>query len=191
MILFIHNNYNENKDGIEKFNAVYDAYYRYVYKIIYNIIQNADETDDIVQDVFVIIWNTLDVITDEVSAKAWISTISSNAAVNFAKKKKTAASKIINIDDDIIYSVNSDCIQDPAELVVSNDNINAIFREIKKMDKKYSDVLLLYFKFHMKPETIAGYLGRNPKTVYTQLQRGREILKQKLIPGAAVSESEV
>ena len=34
----------------------------------------------------------------------------------------------------------------------------------------------------MKPETIAGYLGRNPKTVYTQLQRGREILKQKLIP---------
>ena len=136
MILFIHNNYNENKDSIEKFNAVYDAYYRYVYKIIYNIIQNTDETDDIVQDVFVIIWNTLDVITDEVSAKAWISTISRNAAVNFAKKKKTAASKIINIDDDIIYSVNPDCIQDPAELVVSNDNINAIFCEIKKLDKK-------------------------------------------------------
>ena len=93
MILFIHNNYNENKDSIEKFNAVYDAYYRYVYKIIYNIIQNTDETDDIVQDVFVIIWNTLDVITDEVSAKAWISTISRNAPTSSASSTVMISSR--------------------------------------------------------------------------------------------------
>lgn len=40
MILFIHNNYNENKDSIEKFNAVYDAYGMYIklFIILYKIL---------------------------------------------------------------------------------------------------------------------------------------------------------
>ncbi len=180
MIFFITSNNTKKND--EKFSNIYNTYYCYTYKIVMNVLKhNSEETEDIVQEVFTNVWKTLDVITDDTSAKAWIATIARNTAINFLKKKASKDKRVLDIDDDIMYAVVTKEENDPADLVANADSVERIYEEMRNMDKKYADVLLLSFKFHMTPEKIAEVLQRKPKTVYTQLSRGKQILKEKLL----------
>lgn len=179
MILFIHSEYSDENN--KKFDYIFKEYYRYVYKIVFNVISDISQVEDIVQEVFISVWKTLDAITDDQSAKAWLSTIARNTATNFLKKKIVHDNRILDIDDDIIYSVTPESANDPADLIASQDSVERIYNEIRKLDKRYADVLLLSFKFHLTPDKTAEYLKRNPKTVYTQLKRGKEILKERLL----------
>lgn len=187
MILFINNDNTKEKE--EKFYNIYNTYYRYTYTIAMNVLKhNSEETEDIVQEVFTNVWKTLDVITDDTSAKAWIATIARNTAINFLKKKVSRNSKTLDIEDDIMYAVIGGEENDPADLVATAESVEKIYEEISNMDKKYADVLLLSFKFHMTPEKIAEVLQRKPKTVYTQLSRGKQILKEKLLSKEEVKQ---
>lgn len=181
MILFLQNLDTVGSDNEKRFNYIYDKYYRYAYTIAFNVVKSTLEMEEIMQEVFLNVWRTIDIITDEHSARAWISTIARNTAINILRTKITKAKNILDIDDDVIYSATPDFVCDPTELIISRDSVEGVYSEIKKMDKRYADVLLLSFKFHLSPGKIAEYLKRNPKTVYTQLGRGKELLKERLI----------
>lgn len=133
------------------------------------------------QDIWLNIWRTINVITDNTSAKAWISTLARNAAKNLLNKNSTRDKRVIDVDDDVLYSTTPDFESDPIDIVASRDNIDYIYNQIRSMDKKYSDVLLLKHKFKCTPDEIAKLLYINPKTVYTRLSRGEKMLKEKLL----------
>ena len=127
------------------------------------------------------IWRTIDVITEDSSAKAWISTLAHNTAKNILDKKIVRDKKFLNIDDDILYAVTPDSADDPIDIVASKDNIEYIYQQIRTLNKKYSDALLLKHKFKCTPDEIAKLLHTNPKTIYTRLSRGEKMLKEKLL----------
>lgn len=179
MILFI--NSVQNIDNNSKFDSIYDKYYAYAYKIAYNILGSPAMIEDVLQDVYVNVWRTIDVITDEQTAKAWISTIARNTAINALNKNNIKNNKFIEIDDDVLFSVTSSEGNDPADIVVSEENVQFIYDAIKNLKHIYSDVLILKYKFHHSPEQIAKLLNLNIKTVYTRLERGTGILKEKLL----------
>lgn len=178
MILFITEYEITNKE--QKFEYIFQTYYSYACKIAFNILNHADGVEDVVQDSFTNIWKTLSVITDEVSAKAWISTIVRNTAINARNKSNRYSQNILEIEDDVMYSVTPDVTCIPEEFVVSNQNVEFIYQQIKTLDKKYADILLLHYKFQFDPTMIASLLKMNPKTVYTRLSRGKEKLKATL-----------
>ncbi len=190
MIFFIHG--FSDQEQSQKFDAIYEKYYRYAYTIAFRIVHNTSAMEEIMQDTFLNVWKSLNVITDEVSAKAWIATIARNTALNYLAKENTRRSKVLDIDDDVLYSETPDCELDPVALTEIQDNVNRVYQNIRELDKKYSDVLLLNIKFHMPPEEIAKYLQRNVKTAYTQLSRGKGMLRQSLSTdcrkGGAVNE---
>ena len=65
-----------------------------------------------------------------------------------------------------------------------------IYNSIKEMDKRYSEILLFKYKFHYSAEQIAELLDLNVKTVYTRIDRGRKILKDRLLLMKGGSEDE-
>ena len=87
----------------------------------------------------------------------------------------------LKIDDDILYAVTPDSAYDPIDIVASKDNIEYIYQQIRTLNKKYSDALLLKHKFKCTPDEIAKLLHTNPKTIYTRLSRGEKMLKEKLL----------
>lgn len=171
----------DNKDRHAKFDRLYKEFYRYSYTVAYNVIRDVNQMEDVMQEVWLNIWRTCDVITDDSSAKAWISTLARNMAKNVLDKKIVRDKRLLDIDDDVLYAVTPDSEDDPIDIVASKDNIEYIYRQMRTLNKKYSDVLLLKHKFKCTPDEIAKLLHTNPKTIYTRLSRGEKMLKDKLL----------
>lgn len=87
-------------------------------------------------------------------------------------KKVVRDKRAIDIDDDFLYAVTSDFGDDPTDIVASKVNITFIYEQMRTLNKKYSDALLLKHKF--TPDEIAKLLHINPKTIYTRLSRGEK-----------------
>lgn len=172
---------SDDKD--EKFNKLYTKYYGYAYTIAKNILYDKSYVDDMVHDIFYNIWNNIDKIDadDELGAKAWISVIAKNTTINKYNKDKKISPKIAQIDNDTLYATVAERSANPCDIVVNDDNVEYIYRQIGKLGKKYSDVMLLKYKYDHTPEEIAEMLGMNVKTVYTRLTRGRDLLKTKMV----------
>lgn len=147
----------------------------------FNVIHDVNQMEDVMQEAWLNIWRTIDVITDDSSAKAWISTLAHNTAKNILDKKIVRDKKFLDIDDDILYAVTPDFVDDPIDIVASKDNIEYIYQQIRTLNKKYSDALLLKHKFKCTPDEIAKLLHTNSKTIYTRLSRGEKMLKEKLL----------
>lgn len=171
----------DNEDKHAKFERLYKEFYRYSYKVAFNIIRDVNHMEDIMQDAWLNIWRTIDVITDDSSAKAWISTLTHNTAKSVLDKKIVKDKRVLDVDDDILYAVTPDSADDPIDIVASNDNIEYIYQQMRTLNKKYSDALLLKHKFKCTPDEIAKLLHTNPKTIYTRLSRGEKMLKEKLL----------
>ena len=154
---------SDNQDRHAKFDRLYKEFYRYSYKVAFNVIHDINQMED------------------DSSAKAWISTLAHNTAKNILDKKIVRDKKFLNIDDDILYAVTPDSADDPIDIVASKDNIEYIYQQIRTLNKKYSDALLLKHKFKCTPDEIAKLLHTNPKTIYTRLSRGEKMLKEKLL----------
>lgn len=56
-----------------------------------------------------------------------------------------------------------------------------VFRAVMDLPRKYRIVLHLYYFEGYSTKEIAGLLSRKPATVRSQLDRGRELLKQRLL----------
>ena len=179
MILFF-NVVEDNRENEQKFDNIYEQYYPYAYKIAYNIVRDTGPMEDIMQNIFLNVWKIIDKMTDEQSTKALIATIARNTAINTGQKISYDNDKTLNIDDDTMYAITPINNVDPLDDIVSEENIQSIYEQIKSMKKIYADVLLLKYKFHFSPEKIAETLQLNIKTVYTRIDRGDKILREKL-----------
>lgn len=166
----------------DKFNEVYEKYSRYVYKIAYNVLKDADQMEDMLQEIFANIWKHFGKIDfdDEVAAKAWISVVARHTAITKYNKNKKITPQVAEIDNDVLYATVSSNSANPADIIVNDATIDYIFSEIEKLGDKYSDLLLLTYKYEMTPYEIADLLKLNVKTVYTRLDRGKAALRKKL-----------
>lgn len=180
MILFM-NSSDDNNRNHDKFDRLYAQFYRYAYKVAFNVIHDMHQMEDIMQEVWLNIWRSVDVITDDESAKAWISTLAHNTAKNCLDKKIVRDKRTFDIDDDVLYSVTPDFAVAPADVVASEENIEYIYRQIRSLDKKYADALLLKHKYKCTPTEIAKLLHEPLKTIYSRLSRGEKMLKNKLV----------
>lgn len=180
MFLFTYNSDNRKK-MLAKFENIYNKYYKYAYKIAYNILNDTGAVEDTVQDVFFSIWKIIDKINDENSIKSLVGTCARNAAINTYNKNKITPKPILEtLENDNSYcDIQNSC--DPADIVADKDNIIRIYEYIKNnLHSKYSDVLLLKYKYNLTAEEISRLLKVNTKTVYTRINRGRRILEQNL-----------
>ena len=171
-----------NISNKEKFDILYKNYYKYVYKIAFSILKSEKHIDDTVQESFMKIWKSIEKlnINDKEGCKAFISVVTKNTAINKYNKDKKSASNFVEIEDTVLFATTRDDSSDPADIIVNDDTIDYIHNKIKELGDKYSDVMLLKYKYDYTPEEIAELTGINLKTVYTKLSRGREILKSKL-----------
>ncbi len=184
MILFIMQ--IESKDDENKrFHLYFNKYYKYAKAIAYNITGSMQNVEDIAQEAFISLWNVREKMVDDTSAKALVSVITRNTAINWLKKSIYAVKRTAPLEE--CTAAGPSEVSDPLEIVVDRENVNFIRSEMKSLNRIYSDVLLLKYGFGLEPDKIAELLGVGVKTVYTRIARGRELLKKRLL----IKESEV
>ncbi len=131
--------------------------------------------EDVVQNAFVKIIKYIDLINwdfPETHIKSYIFTIISNEAKNLQNDLEPWKS----CDKDVDLLSEDDFIRN---LDIKN-SFDKVVEAIKRMDEKYSSVLMLYYCHEISVKEISNILGLSPKTIYTRIARGKVLLLKEI-----------
>ena len=138
-----------------------------VYRLAIIHCSSSADADDIFQEVFLKLLKYKKTIKSEEHLKAWLLTVTINQCksmhLSIWNKRKVSI-------DEILEPVISNEKEDYAEL----------HEAIKDIPIKYRDVIHLFYFEDLSIKEISQILNRNEGTIKTQLNRGRQLLKDKL-----------
>lgn len=168
--------YTENKNDI--LEQLYEKYKYLMYHISYDILKDNALAEDTVQSAFLKLTNTNFEIDDVNSNKtrSFMVIITRNIAFDIYNKRKRE--NIIYIDDDI-NEVPDEGLP-PTEIVLNKINISEVAQALKKMDEKYSDVIILRYFYNLNDAEISNLLGITEQLIRVRLHRARKILVNKM-----------
>ena len=164
-----------------KVTELYHKYHTEMFKVAGAKLRKAnhsmDLVPDVVQNAFIKICDKFEYIRfdrDEREIEAYIMAIVANEAYNILRNKPDETVSLDDLDEDL------PCSDDFVEDMCTHADFETVVRTITEMDDLYSIPLELKYIKGMKPKKIAEHLNLNTKTVYTNLERGKALLFQKL-----------
>ncbi len=135
-----------------------------VFKIAYTYCKNRNDTEDVFQEVFLRYFKKQPVFDSLEYEKAWFIRVT----INCCKKLLLSSwfKKTLPLEDNLTF-------QTPEE--------SDLFYAVMELPLKYRIVVHLFYYEDYKIRDIAGITSQKETTVATQLQRARQLLKNKLL----------
>jgi RNA polymerase sigma-70 factor (ECF subfamily) len=150
----------------EEVNSAMQRYSDMVLRLCMVNLKNSADAEDIFQNVFLKYVLSTIRFESEDHEKAWFIRVTINACRDLLKS--FSRSRTITMEDLSYYAPDATPEQ------------YAVMEALWALPKQYREVIYLhYYEGYTAPE-IAGLLKRNLNTVYTHLNRGKELLKQSL-----------
>ena len=141
-----------------------------VYRISLIYLRNKEDTEDVFQEIFIKLFNSNKTFENTEHLKAWLITVTSNQCKNMLRspwRKKAVAL------DALCAAAREEHGAEESDLI----------KELLGLPLKYRRVLYLHYYEGYKNDEIGDMLQVSPATVRTQMKRGREMLKSKLMEG--------
>lgn len=146
--------------GNQNIQDIVDNYSDLLLRIAFQNLKNLSDAQDIVQEVYIKLMKSDVNFHSEEHLKAWLIRVTINKCKDFFKsswfKKTTSLSQTM-------------------ELFAPDEQ--EVMEEIFQLDKKYRNVIYLYYYEGYKINEIASMLSKSPNTVSSWLQRARNKLK--------------
>ena len=150
----------------EEVNMAVEKYSNMIRRMCMIHLKNYADTEDIFQKVFLKYVLSSVTFESEEHERAWFIRVTVNACKDLLKS--FFRSRTVSLDE---------LLEQPAAL--SEDN-REVLEAVLALPEKYKDVVYLhYYEEYTAPE-ISKILGKNVNSVYTLLNRSRQILKEKL-----------
>ncbi len=163
----------------EQFSALVLQYERLVYTVCFQLVRDAAAAEDLTQETFLSAYLHRDGIP-EGCERQWLGRVAANKAkdhLQSAWKRHT----VLPGDQELARGLSP-----PAEEVALRRSTAAEVREaVEGMKEPYRLVCRLCLLEERSVEEAARALGRPPKTIYTQLSRGKRLLREALERGDA------
>ena len=150
----------------QEVNKAIERYSDTVRRICMLYLKNYADTEDIFQTVFLKYVLSSAAFESEEHEKAWMIRVTINACKDLLKS--FFRSRTVSLDA---------VMEQPAE--VSQDH-REVLEAVLSLPQKYRDVVYLhYFEDYTAPQ-ISRVLGKNVNTIYTLLNRSKQMLRKKL-----------
>lgn len=147
-------------------NSAIDRYSDMVLRLCMVNLKNSTDAEDIFQNVFLKYALSSIQFESEEHEKAWFIRVTVNACKDLLKS--FFHSRTVTMEDLSGYAPE-----------VGQEQY-AVMEAVWSLPKQYREVIYLhYYEGYTAPE-IAGILHRNTNTIYTHLNRGKELLKEAL-----------
>ena len=163
-----------------KMEQLYSLYESAVYAIAYSILNNVEQAEDVTQDTFLKIYSYLDDIEEVGSkrAKAFITKIVKNTAIDIYRKNQKISTYSENIED----TMSEDT--DPANIVerqlVTLYKLDALDSAMSDISDYLRKIITMRYGYELKMTEIADILGKDSATIRKQMERARKYLAEKL-----------
>ncbi len=167
---------NDNKVR-NKVEELYHCYYSTMFYVAKGILHDEHLAEDAVSDAFVKIIDNVGKI-DEVNCnktRGYVVIIVRNISLNMIKLRH--ANVIVPLEEYLDYS---NCPEPVLEKLTSTEACQVISDAILKLNKHYSDILLLKLVHECSNSEISKILGITDDIVRSRLSRARKALKQEL-----------
>lgn len=150
----------------QEVNNAIEQYSDMVLRLCTVYLKNSADAEDIFQTVFLKYTLSAQPFESPEHEKAWLIRVTVNACKDLLKS--FVCSRTISMEELTAYA--------PA---VTPERY-AVMEAVWALPKQYRDVIYLhYYEGYSAPE-IAGILKRNPNTVYTHLNKGKQLLREAL-----------
>ena len=150
----------------QEVNIAMQRYSDMVLRLCMVNLKNSADAEDIFQNVFLKYTLSSVTFTSEEHEKAWFIRVTINACRDLLKS--FFRSRTITMDDLACYAPS-----------VTPEQY-AVMEAVWSLPKQYRDVIYLHYYEGCTAPEIAGLLKRNLNTVYTHLNRGKELLREAL-----------
>ncbi|MCM2309979.1 MAG: sigma-70 family RNA polymerase sigma factor [Steroidobacteraceae bacterium] len=142
-----------------------------VYRFAFWLARDPGVAEDVVQETLLRAWRSLDSLTDDGAAKAWLLTIARREHARLHERKR-----FVTVDVDALSSA-----EDPA-LGRSDDHESGDLRAaIFALPEEYREPLVLQVLLGYSTEEIARQLGLTSGAVLTRLCRARQRLRSTVL----------
>lgn len=154
------------------FDQIYEEYFDRVYYKILSSVKNPEDAEDLAQEVFISVYKNLHKFRADSKIYTWIYRIAINKTYDFFRKRKVN----LELNEEILN------IEESVDL-----NGSIIVKEnIKKLEKKEQEVVILKDVYGYKLREIAELKGRNISTIKSiyykalkNLEEGSDVAKRK------------
>lgn len=161
----------------EQFSALVTRYERLVYTICFQLVRDAAAAEDLTQDTFLSAYLHRDRIPEGYE-RQWLGRVAANKAKDYLQSAWNRRT-VLPGDRELARGLSP-----PAEEAVLRRSAAAEVREaVENLREPYRQVCRLCLLEERSVEEAALALGRPVKTVYTQLSRGRRLLREELERG--------
>lgn len=158
----------------ERFTELVLQYERLVYTVCFQLVREPGAAEDLTQETFFSAYLHREAIPEGYE-RQWLSRVAANKAKDHLQSAWNRRT-VLPGDEELARG-----LAPPAEEAVlrrsAMEEVRAALRELKE---PYRQVCRLCLLEERSPEEAAASLGRPVKTVYTQLSRGKRLLREAL-----------
>lgn len=182
----------ELKAGSEEaYTWLIGEFHQPIYSLVYRIVNDPSDAADTTQEVFLKVFRGMKHFHGESSLKTWIYRIALHEAANrkrwwFRHKSRETSIEPNEHDLEGLSLAAKDILADegdsPFESAAHEEVRQRVEEELHKVPEPYRTALILRDLEEMSYEEIAEITQVTLGTVKSRLTRGREALKQRLIP---------
>lgn len=159
--LIMHNTSDELNEFIT--NAL-NAHSDMVRRICFLYLKNYSDVDDVFQEVFLSLLKNRDKLENAEHEKAWIIKVTINKCKDLLKS----------------YWYRNVGSLDDIDLPFETKEQHELMQVVLSIPPKYKEVIYLYYYQDYSVPEIANMLKKNENTIYSQLNRARNLIKEKI-----------
>lgn len=170
-----------SKDQTKQINA-FKIYYETHVEALLSFSQrfvSSDLAEDIVHDVFLEIWNYLN-LYKEIPARGYLFMATRNKCINVLKREKVKDTYIhsAQLENQLLGLDYYDSFE---KVLIAREDMQFIYDQIEKLPEKCQVIFKMSYFEDKKNAEIAEELGISIRTVEHQLYLGLKTLREKLI----------
>ena len=169
------------------FEALVRAYEKKVYCLALRMCGSGDDAFEIAQDAFLSAWRGLGSFRGESSFSTWLYRLTSNAAVDFLRRRRRQGESL-SLDDEDSYYEAPDPAPGPQQRAESRELRQALAQGLAALSPEHRQVLLLRELQGLSYEEIAAALALDLDTVKSRIARARDRLRKYLLRSGNFSD---
>lgn len=145
-----------------------------LYRFAFWLARNRSVAEDVVQETLMRAWRSLDSLTDDGAARAWLLTIARREHARLYERKR-----LETVDVDTLAAA-----EDPSLADAVDDGLGDVRAALLTLPGEYREPLVLQVLYGYTAAEIATHLGSTPGAVLTRLCRARQMLRKAVLDRA-------
>ncbi|WP_198162686.1 sigma-70 family RNA polymerase sigma factor [Halobacillus mangrovi] len=145
--------------------------------LAYSYVKDHSIAEDITQETFIKAYQKYPTFRDQSSIKTWLYKINVNLCKDHLKSSYIR--RVVKKGADLFRSIPA---KDgtPEERLIIKSNDEELVDQVLKLEKKYREIIILYYFEEFEIKELAEVLKTSPNTVKTRLRRARQLLQDQL-----------